>query len=207
MLFAFGLLVASVIVHELAHAVAAWRLGDSTARSAGGTNLNPLRLFDPLGSIVVPALSVVFGWGYLGWAKAAPLDHSRLRGGRKSALLVVLAGPLANTVLVGVAWLGFTLSFTPGFGPLGIGPRVFFYLGLTNLWLLLLNLLPVPPLDGSAILERLLPSSAWPRYLRIRPYLFRVLLGVAAASVLLNLGLFEHLGNWLANLWWRLLTG
>jgi Zn-dependent protease len=207
MLTAFALMLPSVAVHELAHGVVAWRFGDPTVRDSGRLSLRPGRHLDPIGSLVVPALSILAGFGYVGWAKRLKPDGARLRPGRNVALAVALAGPLANLLLVGAAWVGFALTWHPAAyqttAPLG--PRVFFYLGLVNLWLVLVNLLPIPPLDGAVVLERLLPSSAWPRYLRIRPYLLPCLLGVVVASFLLNLGLLDHVGSWLAGRWISLL--
>ena len=204
MLISLGVLVPSVILHEIAHGAVAWRLGDHTAKRQGRLSLNPARHLDPLGSIIVPALSVLAGWGYLGWAKPVPVDHSQLRGGRNSALVVALSGPIVNLALVGVAWLGFTMTWA-NTSELSGWAQVFFYLGLTNLWLTIVNLLPVPPLDGSAVLERALPSSAWPRYLRIRPFLFPGLLGVLVVSAMLHLGILEHLGSALRDWWINLL--
>ena len=206
MVLAFGLLVGSVLLHETAHVAAARVFSDSSVRSKDQRSLNPIRHLDLLGSIILPALSVVAGWGYIGWATPSVPDSSGQRGGRNAALLVALAGPVLHLGLVVVAWVGFTLSFSSGATSLGLWTRMCFYLGLTNLWLLFMNLLPVPPLDGSVVLERMLPSTAWPRYLRLRPYLFPGLLGIVAASVALNLGLLEHFGNWLADSWWSVLT-
>lgn len=200
MLISLGVLIPSVVLHEIAHGAMAWRLGDRTAKSQGRLSLNPLRHVDPLGSLIVPALSVLAGWGYIGWAKPVPVDPTRLKPGRNTAVAVALAGPLTNMALVGVAWVGFTWSWGHT-DFLSIRDQLFFYLGLTNLWLVLINLLPIPPLDGSAILERLLPSSAWPGYLRIRRFLFPALIGVLLVSTMLHLGVLEHLGSWLQDQW------
>ena len=201
LLISLVVLIPSVILHEIAHGATANALGDNTAKRAGRLSLNPVRHVDPLGTLLLPALTILAGAGYIGWAKPVPTDPRQLRSPRNNAVLVALAGPITNLFLVIVAFVGFQMTYHPYAFQLGLGARVFFYLGLTNLWLAGINLLPVPPLDGSALLERMLPASAWPRYLKIRPLLFPILIGVVLGSTLLHLGLLEHLNSWLFN-WW-----
>jgi len=201
LLISLAVMIPSVILHEVAHGFASTALGDPTAKRAGRLSLRPARHVDPLGTVILPALTLLAGVGYIGWAKPVPVDPSRLKNPRNDSVLVALAGPLTNVILVVVAFVGFRATHHPFALTPGVSERIFFYLGLTNVWLAGINLLPVPPLDGSALLERALPASAWPRYLRVRPYLFPVLLGIVIGSTLLHLGLLEHLNQWLFN-WW-----
>jgi len=202
MLIGLAVLIPSIVLHEIAHGAVAAALGDDTARRAGRLSLNPAKHVDPLGTLLLPAITILGGLGFIGWAKPVPIDTRKLRRGRNGALAVSLAGPLMNVVLMVVAYVGFKATYHPSdfFQP-SIAVQVFYYLGLTNLWLACFNLLPVPPLDGSAILERFLPSQAWPRYLKIRPYFFPVVIGFVLVSTMLHLGLFTALSSWLAGRW------
>jgi len=144
----------AIVLHELAHGWVAYRLGDDTAKRAGRLTLSPIAHLDPVGSVVF-VLSSLAGMG-LGWAKPVPVMVERLRNPRRDEMLVTLAGPLAN-LLQAVAWavlLRLALRMTGGLGP---ALAVFCYLGLSiNLLLLIFNLLPIPPLDGSHVALRLL---------------------------------------------------
>jgi Zn-dependent protease len=185
----FCVLIPSVMLHEVAHGVVALWCGDDTAKRAGRITLNPVRHVTALGTIIVPIITVLAGIGWFGWAKPVPVNVSRLRSPRNQGVLVALAGPLTNIVLAAVFGAVFYFAFglrahtpvyTP-FSPLGAlhstGARIVFYAGFINLWVACFNLIPVPPLDGSAVIERLLPGSWWPGYLRIRPYGMFVIIG------------------------------
>jgi Zn-dependent protease len=204
-LIAFGVLIPSIVLHEISHGAVAAALGDDTARRAGRLRLNPLAHVDPIGTLLVPALCAVGGLGFIGWAKPVPINTQKLRSPRNATLVVSLAGPLMNLALVGAAYVGFKASFDPSAIDVSLGAKIFFYLGLTNLWLAVFNLLPIPPLDGSAVLERLLPSRAWPRYLRVRQYMLPVLMGLLALNLILHLGLLTGLSNWIYDRWLALL--
>ncbi|HEX3947132.1 MAG TPA: site-2 protease family protein [Acidimicrobiales bacterium] len=203
----FCVLIPSLILHEVAHGWVALAFGDDTARRAGRLSLNPIRHVDPVGTLLVPAIMVLSGWGFFGWAKPVPVTVGRLRSPRNQGLLVSLAGPFTNIVLAALAGLLFYGLYTSG-GPLtqtpGLTGRVIFYVGLVNLWVAFFNLIPIPPLDGSAVIERLLPGSWWPGYLRIRPYglpiIFGGLLLLGMARIYPLEPIFDHLQNWWANL-------
>jgi Zn-dependent protease len=205
-LISFAILIPSIILHEIAHGAVATALGDDTARRAGRLSLNPKAHVDPMGSLIVPALMVLGGIGFVGWAKPVPINTAKLRSPRNGALAVALAGPMMNLVLAVVAYAGFTATFVVGSPTISGAALVFFYLGLVNLWLACFNLLPVPPLDGSSIIERFLPARAWPRYLHIRQYLFPVMIGLVLIDAVLHLGLLAHLSDWVFN-WWANLLG
>ena len=152
-------------VHEFSHALAAYRLGDSTAKHLGRLTLNPIAHFDPLGGIL---LAVTFigqtGFGF-GWAKPTPVNPNNLEGGRWGEAIVAAAGPLSNLVLAIAAAL--PLRYILGHPELAasIPDLVIQVLGLfviINIILMLFNLFPIPPLDGSKVLFALLPPRvAW----------------------------------------------
>lgn len=169
----FGLLIPSIVLHEVSHGAVALFFGDHTAQRAGRLTLNPVSHIDPLGTIVLPAILVLSGAPAFGWAKPVPVTLSNLRNPRGQALLVSLAGPATNLAIMAVATVVFIL-----FRPDGLFGEGLLILGLVNLVLAVFNLIPLPPLDGSAILERFMPRSWWPGYLRFRQYSMFILLGI-----------------------------
>ncbi len=159
-LIGFLILIYSIILHEIAHGWVADKLGDPTARLSGRLTLNPLPHIDPLMSILLPALLFFSGSPVIfGSAKPVPIDPFNLREGRKDIGLVGLAGPATNLGLAVLAALVFKLIL------LSSGGGIFFLLPLLkiiafyNLALAALNLIPIPPLDGSRILSAVLPAE------------------------------------------------
>lgn len=194
----FLVLIPTIIVHEVAHGVVANWCGDDTAKRAGRLSLNPLRHIDPIGSVLLPILLILTTGYAFGWAKPVPVNVGRLRHPRNQAVLVGLAGPAVNVVLAFVAGFVFRMVATPQvlyYLPLSQWPivdLVLFYVGWVNVIIAVFNLIPIPPLDGSAVLERLLPASALPSYYRLRSFsMLLVLLLVFAAPGLLN-SIFAH---------------
>jgi Zn-dependent protease len=182
--FEFVLLIFSLSVHECAHAWMASRLGDQTARLQGRVTLNPMYHIDPIGTLLFPAL-MIFGpligggmlGGYLfGWAKPTPVITRNFRKIKRDDILVTLAGPFSNLLLVIVAVVGLaaTLLYQSHL-PQGmtLSPNVealetLCDLGIkVNLALCIFNLLPIPPLDGSRVLRHLLPYNALNAYDRM----------------------------------------
>jgi Zn-dependent protease len=154
-LFVLVVVIFSAIVHEVMHGVAADYLGDKTARYAGRLTLNPLPHIDLFGSIVLPLLLALSGSPiFFGYAKPVPYNPYNLRPGRFSEAIVAGAGPLSNFVIALVVGL---LIRT---GVFGAAADIFFIIVLINVMLCLFNLIPIPPLDGSKVLEALLPR-AW----------------------------------------------
>ena len=187
--FAVPVLLA-VTLHEVAHGYAALRLGDATARDLGRLSLNPLRHVDPIGTVVVPALLVALGGWVFGWAKPVPVNPSRFRQPRQDMALVALAGPLANLAM-GVAWalvVRFALVYHDGLGALAQPLAAMGFAGIViNTVLLVLNLLPLPPLDGGRVLVGVLPARGAAAVARLEPF------GLAVIVVLLFSGLLAQI--------------
>lgn len=179
----FGCLVAAVILHEISHGVVALWFGDDTAKRAGRLTLNPIPHIDLFGSIILPAMGALTGLPIIGFAKPVPVTPARLRNPRRDIVFVSLAGPFTNFLLMAAAAL-VTRSLLRGGGLLGTGigsespdlaVQIFFAFAVVNLFLGLFNLLPIPPLDGSAMVERALPARWLPGWHRFRPYGFLLL--------------------------------
>ncbi len=176
----FCVLIPSIIIHEISHGVVALAFGDTTAKRAGRLSLNPIRHVDPVGTLLVPAVLSLSGVGAYGWAKPVPVNPAGLRSPRNHIVVVSLVGPLTNFVLAGV--LGFVfvaavpadiraLTVGSGYYPPSLLGQVLFIGGVANIVLGLFNLLPCPPLDGAAVLERLLPARLLPGYYNLQPAL------------------------------------
>jgi Zn-dependent protease len=146
----------SVVIHEVAHGLAALSQGDRTAEYEGRLTLNPIKHIDPFGSIILPLLCYLLpGSLMFGWAKPVPYNPYNLRNGRLSEMWVAFAGPLSNLFLAIVA--GLVLR---GYATLLPVPTVTILVNivLINLVLAVFNLVPLPPLDGSKILLGLFPK-------------------------------------------------
>lgn len=142
-----GLAIA-VILHEVAHGFVALKLGDPTAYYAGRLTLNPLKHVDLWGTILIPLFLIITNAGFLfGWAKPVPVNYFNLRYGKYGPLIVALAGPLTNFAVLVVAGLLARVS-PPGTAL----PYLFTRIALVNGVLMLFNLIPIPPLDGSKVL-------------------------------------------------------
>lgn len=177
----------AITLHEVAHGWVANKLGDPTAKMLGRLTLNPLKHIDPLGTVVVPIVLIVLSGFVFGWAKAVPVTTQNLRNPKTDMAWVAVAGPTAN-LLMALLWamiakVGFIMEAnSPGVG------QFLIYSGLAgvsiNLILMLLNLLPIPPLDGGRILAAFLPGPmAW-QLTRLEPYGFFILLGLMFLGVL-----------------------
>jgi Zn-dependent protease len=151
-------------VHEFAHALAAYRLGDSTAKLMGRLTLNPIAHFDPLGGILLAVSFIGASFGF-GWAKPTPVNPVNLAGGRRGEAIVAAAGPLSNLVLAAAVALPLRYIFSNPELAAQIPELVILSLALfvyINLVLMIFNLLPIPPLDGSKVLFAFLPPRlAW----------------------------------------------
>ena len=178
-LISFLVLVFSLTVHESAHAWAADRLGDPTARMLGRISLNPLVHVDPIGTVLFPLVGLFTGAPIIGWAKPVPVATWRFEQPRRDYLMVAAAGPVSNLSLaflgvVGLRLLGFAGVPVPG-GLLRPLTDIAWALLSINLLLAIFNLLPIPPLDGSTVLAGLLPERLAAGLDRLRPYGFVLL--------------------------------
>lgn len=198
----FAMLFPSIILHEVSHGWVANSFGDDTAKRAGRLTLNPIAHIDPFGTIILPVLLIATTGRAFGYAKPVPVNPRNLREPRNQSLLVSLAGPGVNIVLALIAAFGLRRVLTPGASVQAWSLGDFLLnLGYANVLLAAFNLIPLPPLDGSAVVERLLPRSWWPGYLRIRQYS----MGALLILVLLLPGVVSHVFNWALDLWLRLL--
>ncbi|TYC91875.1 site-2 protease family protein [Novosphingobium sp. BW1] len=179
-------LILAIVFHEVSHGAVARLLGDPTAHAAGRLTLNPLRHVDPVGTLLVPGFLALVHAPVFGWARPVPVNKRRLNHPRRDMMLVAAAGPGSNLVLAAISAVLFGLlaRFLPEEGG-GVSEFAAFSLTLFiqfNVFLALFNLLPVPPFDGSHIVEGLLPPPAARVYARARPFglglMFLLLLGV-----------------------------
>jgi Zn-dependent protease len=183
--------ILAITLHEAAHGYVAMRFGDMTAYAAGRVSLNPIRHIDPVGTVAMPiailALAKVFGGGGLlfGWAKPVPVNFANLRHPKRDMLWVAAAGPLSNLAMALVwALVAKASLLMPGHyfalplaltGAAGV---------LTNVIFMLLNLLPLPPLDGGRMLMSLLPQRYAHAVARVEPYGFGILIVLLFTGVL-----------------------
>jgi Zn-dependent protease len=156
-IFQIAILIMSVVIHEVSHGVVANYLGDPTAKLAGRLTLNPLKHLDPFGSVIVPAISYFFGGFIFGWAKPVPYNPYNLRPGRWSEAMVAAAGPVSNLALAILFGLLLRIGLNSGWnaGFVHITSLVVF----VNLLLMVFNLVPIPPLDGSKLLYAFFPEK------------------------------------------------
>ena len=150
-ILSFIALIISITIHEFCHALVADRLGDPTPRSQGRLSLNPIAHADPIGTILLPLLSIMTGIATIGWAKPVMIDPYNFQKPKRDEILVSLAGPIGNLILASIC--AFIFRF------LGIQNILLELLILINVSLAVFNLLPIPPLDGSKIFLNLLPTE------------------------------------------------
>ncbi len=179
----------AITLHEAAHAWVAHRLGDSTAKMLGRLSANPLRHVDLVGTLIVPILVAVLSHFQFifGWAKPVPINYNQLRNPRRDMAWVAAAGPLSNLAMA-LLWasvfkLGLVLNPNAS--------MIARYLALTgqagiliNLILAFLNLIPIPPLDGSRVLSRMLPMQLAEGYAKIEPYGLYIILALLLTNIL-----------------------
>jgi Zn-dependent protease len=177
----------AITVHEVAHGWVAKKYGDNTAANLGRLTLNPIKHIDLVGTIILPGLLLITGTGFIfGWAKPVPVDSRYFKNPRKDMAIVAFAGPMSN-LLMAIGWalvarIGIAFSGNEAIAM----PLI--YSGVAgisiNLILMLLNLLPIPPLDGSRILSGILPSYwAW-QFNKLERFGFLILLGMLYFNVL-----------------------
>jgi len=199
-------IVPSIILHEVAHGVVALWFGDDTAKRAGRLTLNPIKHVDPFGTVILPLLLSLGHLGAFGYAKPVPVNVRQLRNPRQHSLYVSLAGPATNIALSLLAIVLFRATLPDGpstfVSALPLLTQFFFFLGMLNVFLAVFNLLPIPPLDGSAFIERVLPHTWWPTWLRFRQYGFGILLLI----IFVIPGALDRIFDPAVRLWLRLLV-
>ena len=177
--------IVAIIPHEVAHAWMAYRLGDPTAKQAHRLTLNPLAHVDLIGTILLPAFLMILGSPVLfGWAKPVPFNPAYFKDQKMGITLVGLAGPATNILLAVL----FAMGIRFGHEYIGeLGTTILGYSCLTNLFLGLFNLVPIPPLDGSRVLVGALPDSLIRPYMRLEPFGFLIIFAM------LNFGLLDFI--------------
>ncbi len=174
-------LIFAITLHEAAHGWVARKFGDDTAYLAGRITLNPLKHIDLFGTIIIPIVMVIVSNFIFGYAKPVPVDWNKLRQPRRDMALVALAGPAAN-LLMAFIWAAIArFSLSPGLVYLHL--IALFGINI-NILLLLLNLIPIPPLDGSRVITAVLPPRAAMMYNAIEPYGIWILLLLLISGVL-----------------------
>jgi Zn-dependent protease len=174
----------AITVHEAAHGYAARHFGDMTAAAAGRITLNPLKHIDPIGTILVPLLTMLVGGILFGWAKPVPVDFNRLRHPKKDMLWVAAAGPGSNLVMA-IFW-AIVYKLSSGMPEAFVLPMTLMAQAgiLINLVLMVLNLLPLPPLDGGRIAVSLLPNPyAW-QFAKLERFGFIILIVLLFTGIL-----------------------
>jgi len=180
-------IIFAITVHEAAHGFVASHFGDQTARLAGRLTLNPLKHIDPIGTVVLPLIMLAMGGIIFGWAKPVPVEWRNLRKPKQDMAWVALAGPGANLAMM-LLWAGFgrlTVDYQQSFGGFAEPMLYMAVAGITiNIVLMVLNLLPLPPLDGSRVVSSLLPPRLAYKYNQIEGYGLIILLILFATGVL-----------------------
>ena len=175
----------AITLHEAAHGYVAKHFGDLTAYAQGRVSLNPIRHIDPIGTILLPLVTLLLGGILFGWAKPVPVNFSALRRPKQDMLWVALAGPGAN-LFMALLWgfaikLGLAMSESDLSQPMILMGEAGIKI---NIVLMVLNLLPLPPLDGGRIAVSLLPLRMAENFSRIEPYGFMILLLLLITGVL-----------------------
>ncbi|MGB7650523.1 MAG: site-2 protease family protein [Gallionella sp.] len=175
----------AITLHEAAHGYVARHFGDMTAYLQGRISLNPIRHIDPIGTIALPLLTLALGGILFGWAKPVPVNFSALRNPKQDMLWVALAGPASNlfmalgwAIFYKLAWLNPDSYFAqPLLQMAAIGIKI-------NVVLMVLNLLPLPPLDGGRVAVSLLPHRQAFQLAKLEPYGMFILIFMAITPVL-----------------------
>jgi Zn-dependent protease len=180
----------AVTLHEVGHGWVAKQLGDTTAADMGRLSLNPLKHIDPVGTIVVPLATFFLSGFIFGWAKPVPVNWNQLRNTKRDIALVALAGPVANLIMI-IFWLIIMKLIIVFADQNNMLANVMLFMASAgiaiNSLLMILNLFPLPPLDGSRVVFSLLPTQLAYRYSKIEPYGLIILVILLASGVLFKI--------------------
>jgi Zn-dependent protease len=171
-------LLTAITLHEAAHGYVARMFGDRTAEMLGRISLNPIKHIDPIGTLLVPALTLAIGGFFFGWAKPVPVNFNNLRNPKRDMIWVAAAGPASNLVMA-IGWaVILRVNDTAAIDAIAMAGVAW------NVGLMVLNLLPILPLDGGRIVAGLLPGPLSYKFSRLEPYGMFIVLGLAVAGVL-----------------------
>ena len=175
--------IPAIVLHEVSHGFAAYKMGDLTAKSAGRLSLNPLKHIDPFGTVILPLILIFTGAPVFGYAKPVPYNPNRFRNMKKGEVITGLAGPAANLVLALVSGiLAWVLYFVLPDSLLQQGNWLYwlltalYYFIFINLVLMFFNLIPIPPLDGSSVIMPFIPRQHLHTWYTIQRYSLPILL-------------------------------
>ncbi|MEK7159460.1 MAG: site-2 protease family protein [Patescibacteria group bacterium] len=191
----------AIVVHEFCHGLAAYLLGDNTAKDAGRLTLNPIPHIDLWGTIIIPLIMLVTSGAAFGWAKPVPFNPYNLKYQRFGPALVAMAGPFSNLIIAIISFIAFK-ALTPNLDQ-NTNLLMIFLINLLvlNLFLMIFNLIPIPPLDGSKVLFAIFADA---RYVNFRDLLERqgpiILLVLIVFDNFLNLGIFNFIFKAVFNL-------
>lgn len=180
-----AVLIASLSVHEAAHAWTANRLGDPTARRLGRLTLNPAVHVDLIGTLIFPLVAIATGLPLIGWARPVPVDLRHLRAPRRDFAVIAAAGPISNLLLAVTGAVVYAALAGGDVALAGLSARgVLRAFVVLNVLLAVFNMVPVPPLDGGNVLMGVLPPRGAAAVDRIRPYGFLVLYALMLSGLL-----------------------
>ncbi len=180
----------AVTLHEVGHGWVAYKLGDSTAKDMGRLTVNPLKHIDPMGTIAVPLITFFISGFIFGWAKPVPVNWNQLRNTKRDIALVALAGPAANLLMI-LFWLFIAklciTSAEQGYLIANLFTLMAWAGIVINSLLMILNLFPLPPLDGSRVVFSLLPTKIAYQYSKLEPYGMIILVILLVSGILFKI--------------------
>ena len=179
----------SIGVHEFAHAISAFRLGDTTAKDQGRLTLNPFKHADLIGTYLMPLASFASGFALIGWAKPVPVNRANFKNNLRDDAIVSFAGPLSNFILAVLFFICFIITANSGMHYQHYILNIFWYGVFFNIFLFAFNLLPIPPLDGSHILFDIFPNKITARIMSLGFY----------GSIILLLFIYSPLWSYFMN--------
>jgi Zn-dependent protease len=180
-------IVFAITVHEVAHGWVASKLGDPTAKLLGRLTLNPIKHMDPIGTVVLPLLMIILTPYAFGWAKPVPVDWRNLRSPKRDMALVAIAGPAANLIML-IMWTLFMMLSNSLFAAPGYLNQIFIEMAgvgiIINIVLIALNMIPLPPLDGSRIAAAFMSPSVSLKYHQLEKWGLPILILLIFTGVL-----------------------